>query len=215
VQLQCLQHHLAVLYELDTLPNVEDFLTTDRQLISELDGSRPSKEKLLVQELGDELGVSLFLDPDVLQRLRDDDPIDRLHDGNIDDFWLALEGVSHFVYLSWKAGRGRQVSLLEMELQAEVDKYIVAVGLFGEQRQGKIPRHLHYCLFELPTFAADLDDNELERYHHANRYAGKYCLHLQSHFLEADRRRGLLSELRRFYRLAQPDKIHRIENKLS
>lgn len=214
MQLQALQQHLAALYELEMLPNVEDFLTTDRELISELDNTRASKEKLLVQELGDELGVSLFLDPDVLQRLCDDDPIDSLHDGNIDDFWLALEGVSHFVYLSWKAGRGRQLSLLEMELQAEVDKYIIAVGLFGEQRQGKIPRHLHHCLFELPTFAANLNDKELERYHHANRYAGKYCLHLQSNFLEADRRHDLLSELRRFYRLAQPEKIHRIDNKL-
>ena len=44
------------------------------------------------------------------------------------DYCTALEGVSHFHYLVWSLARGRNVSLLELELQAEVDKYATRAG---------------------------------------------------------------------------------------
>jgi len=43
------------------------------------------------------------------------------------DCCMLLEGVSHFLYLTWNAHYDRQVSLLDLELQAEVDKFVFAV----------------------------------------------------------------------------------------
>jgi len=48
--------------------------------------------------------MSLYLDPALLQRLAREDPLTRLHAGNVADCWTALEGVSHFLYLAWNAG---------------------------------------------------------------------------------------------------------------
>src|SRR5690606_22268107 len=42
---------------------------------------------------------------------------------------LATEGVSHFLYVIFRARSAGQVSQLELELQGEVDKY--AAGMFG------------------------------------------------------------------------------------
>ena len=67
------------------------------------------------------------------------DPLEALDEGNLADYCTALEGVSHFHYLVWSLARGRNVSLLELELQAEVDKYASAVALLTRQRAGRFP----------------------------------------------------------------------------
>ncbi len=84
--------------------------------------------------------VSLYLDPGLLERLRREDPMVRLHDGNVADYCKALEGVSHFLYLAWNAGHDRPVSILELEMQAEVDKYVASYWLLRRQLPGPISR---------------------------------------------------------------------------
>ncbi len=83
--------------------------------------------------------LGLFIDRDVLERLARRDPLEALDEHNLPDFCTALEGVSHFHYLVWSLARGRNVSLLELELQAEVDKYATAVALMTRQQAGRFP----------------------------------------------------------------------------
>ena len=89
----------------------------------------------------DEQGVrlGLFIESGVLDRLARRDPLQALDEDNLADFCTALEGVSHFHYLVWSLARGRNVSLLELELQAEVDKYATALALMTRQRAGCFP----------------------------------------------------------------------------
>ena len=99
---------------------------------------RPGRtSKLLVAE--DEQGVelSLYVDQAVLERLGERCPLRSLSEENLADYCTALEGVSHFHYFVWSAGRERTVSLLQLELQAEVDKYASALRLMLEQRAGR------------------------------------------------------------------------------
>ena len=85
-----------------------------------------------------ELALSLYLDPALLRRLAAADPLERLHGGNVADCLTALEGVSHFLYLVWNASHDRPVSLLELEMQAEVDKFIVSHWLLRRQVPGTL-----------------------------------------------------------------------------
>ena len=71
----------------------------------------------------------------------------RLDADNLEDFWTAFEGVSHFTYYAWNAQREKRVTLLEMELQAEVDKYVATTLLLLTPRAAQ-PRGLHHWLFE-------------------------------------------------------------------
>ena len=143
-----------------------------------------------------------------------DDPHDCLHDGNLADFCTALEGVSHFLYLAWNATQGRSVSCVELEMQAEVDKYITLATMLEQQRNQPVPTELHPWLFQYVNFDSNLAETELIRYRDANHYAGKYCSRLESRYIRArDFRSGsLINELRRFYRLSLRDKIRRIES---
>jgi hypothetical protein len=206
VLLPKLEQMLHELYALDVGYAVSDFLITDAVLAGSLDaGGRNVDEKLLIAEADGEADVALYLEQELLDRLAQHDPLQRLDGDNLADFWSALEGVSHFTYYAWNAARDKSVSLFELELQAEVDKFVTTGILLREQR-GRAPNGLHGWLFDSPTLDAELDDEERERYRRANRYAAKYCSRLSP---SADGT-AIQRDLRRFYRLSQASKLAHI-----
>lgn len=206
-----LQSLLTDLYDLEVGHDICDFLITDAKLASILDGgARTPDEKLLIAENGEEAEVSLYLHEDLVARLQDKDPMARLDERNLADFWTAFEGVSHFTYFAWRASIDMPMTLLEMELQAEVDKF-VATSLLLRRQGERPPRSLHHWLFELPRFASDLHPDELERYERANYYAAKYCRKLWPELTGSRESQSLRRELRRFYRLPRRAKIGHIE----
>jgi hypothetical protein len=212
VRLKLLQQRLQDLYEVELEHNVDDFLITDRNLARRFVHAHPHqpREQLLILDEGEALGLALYLDPDVLERLRIGDPLASLSTRNLDDLCLAIEGVSHFLYLCWNAQHRRRVSLLELELQAEVDKFVTLSLLLAEQRAHAARARLHGVLFEEVTFAATLDREQRQRYRDANRYAARYCAQLKRRFGGMREGSGLFNELRRFYRLNQGGKLARI-----
>lgn len=200
------QRQLERIYEVEIPHSVDDFLITDREVLRDIQGDETSgepevDEQLLVVQDGDHLDISLYISDEVMNRLADDHPESRLHDGNIADFCTAMEGVSHFVYLIWNASYERTVSLMELEMQAEIDKYVSTAFLFGQQDSGRIPPSLHSWLFEQPDYDSSLDRESLERYRDANYYAGKYCERLERRYLGRNGQAGLFNDLRRLYRL--------------
>jgi hypothetical protein len=102
----------------------------------------------------------------------------------------------------WSIDRGRRVSLLELEMQAEVDKYASALALMVSQRHGRFPHALHTRLFHRIAFAPHLDAESRRRYEEANRCAARYCRTLDERFLRLRRSRPeqWLGELRKFFR---------------
>lgn len=214
--LNTLQRHLETIYEVRSGYQVADFVINDPELARDLDVSETARElpeKLLIRQQDEEaVGIALYLDPDLLQRLEANDPTHLLHRENLHDFWVALEGISHFLYFTWNAGYERRVSLLEMELQGEVDKYILAAFLFRSQRQGAVPARLHQHLFHDMAYDTRLDAAELRRYRSANYLAARFCYYIEQLFLRHRSPPGLINTLRRFYRLTQHHKITAIEH---
>lgn len=215
MKLNILQQMLEGLYHIEVDYSVEDFVITDPELARRLDASvnsRDNREKLLVSQEGDELHLALYLDSSVVDRLADDCPLDELHSENFSDFLLALEGVSHFLYVSWNAGFDRGVTLLELEMQAEVDKYVMASSLFAQQKKSLEPAQLWRCLFDSPSFDEMLDGEERSRYVDASHYAGRFCFKLENQYLKRNRSSEMMVELRKFYRLTQAGKISHINS---
>jgi hypothetical protein len=212
-----LQDLISGIYDVSITHDVYDFLVTDRGRLPAAARSGEADEELLVSESPDqgdgEVGVSLYLDPELLKRLAVADPMVRLHDGNVADYWTALEGVSHFLYLAWNAGHDRPVSLLELEMQAEVDKYVASYWLMREQLPGRFPAELLSLLFERTRIDSRLARGRESLYRDASRYAQKFCRRLE-HSLRGARRDSsgeVLAELRRFYRLTNARKVAHIE----
>jgi hypothetical protein len=213
-----LQDLISGIYDVSITHDVYDFLVTDRDRLPAAARTGEADEELLVAEpAGDEpdgeVGVSLYLDPELLERLAIADPMVRLHDGNVADYWTALEGVSHFLYLAWNARHDRPVSLLELEMQAEVDKYVASYWLMREQLPGRFPAELLSLLFERTRIDSRLARGRESLYREASRYAEKFCRRLEHSLRGArgDSSGEVLAELRRFYRLTNMRKMAHIE----
>jgi hypothetical protein len=211
--LASLQSALAEIYDLAATPDVADFLLTDRASLAQLAAARATDEQLLVAEDGDTLSLGLFIDAAVLARLTHRDPYASLTGENLADYLTAAEGVSHFVYVAWNAAHDKPVTLLELELQAEIDKYVLAAWLLREQGDGRFPRELHRALFERARIDPVAAGGRAGLYRMASRYAGRFCRRIADRLEDTARSasREMLAELRRFYRLGNARKLAFIE----
>ncbi len=214
MKLNDIQTRLERTYDVSTPHRAEDFLLLDAELANALSGEtdcRECPEKLLIAQSDEGVDVSLFLDRAILARLSSHDPTQALHGGNLQDFLYALEGVSHFLYLTWNTGFKRRITLLELELQAEVDKFVTSAALMLQQRCRDALLPLWQALFENFRFRSDLSAFERQRYHQANRLAARYCGALRKRFHLTPGDAALAGELRRFYRMPQGEKIRHIQ----
>ncbi len=210
--LRNLQSLLGRLYDVSVDYDVYDFLVTDRRALAGVtpdNDRRAPEEELLLAETPEGAGVALYIDPCVLRRLEQSDPLGALTEANLADYCTALEGVSHFVYSTWRLDGDAPVSLLELETQAEVDKYAATVFLIADQQGGGYPAQVHARLFDRVRFDARLEPDQYHRYRTAHRCAANYCRRLESRFVNRGKAQveGLVRELRKFYRLGSAAKL--------
>lgn len=204
-----LQAEFEAIYGVEA-PRVGDFLLGR-------DGARAAgaeprgPEALLVLEEADGLSLGLYLDEAVLRGAAAADtnhPRPQLtRRARLPDVACAAEGVSHFVYLATRAGAGRPVSLLELEVQAEVDKFALLLLHLWRRGLRRLSAALRRRLFERVGYQAWLGAEALERYRTANRLGGGYARWLEGRFVEEADVDGLLRELRASYRLGAGEKL--------
>src|SRR5262249_22213135 len=161
LMLRELQQALAQLYRLEPSPDVRAFVV-DEASRRRMGLARAPREQLLLVERDGELEMGLFVDPRTLKNLERHDPRHGVGVHNLSDLCVALEGVSHFVFVAPRAREDMPVSSLELELQAEVDKYVTCVLLEAPSAE------LRAQLFERVRYHGDLSAEERERYAMAN-----------------------------------------------
>lgn len=191
------QRGLEELYRVHTGVEIGDFVV-GAELRDALVAARRPREQLLVCEAEGEMALALFIDPRALANLVSHDPARRLGDHNLGDFLLVVEGVSHFIYAVVCARAERPVTQLELELQAEVDKYVTC--LLVTQPQASTSSQLRRRLFGECEYEPDLDGDERDRYRAANDNANRYAAWLETTFVVPRKIPEMLGELRRFYR---------------
>jgi len=191
------QRGLEQLYRVDTGVAIDDFLI-DAAARDQLSPQRRPREQLLAVEDDGEMALAVYIDPGALANLARHDPADRLGAHNLGDFLLAIEGTSHFIYAICCARAERPVTQLELELQAEIDKYVTCL-LVGEPAPASSAA-LRHRLFADPSYEPDLDADERARYRAANDNAQRYTAWLEAAYVVPGRIPEMLGELRRFYR---------------
>jgi hypothetical protein len=212
--LRQLQELIGGIYDVSVTHDVYDFLVTSREQLPAAARGGASDEELIVEEGHDAVGVSLYLDPALLERLRQSNPMVRLNESNVADYWTALEGVSHFLYFAWNTGHDKPVTLLELELQAEIDKYVASYLLLRQQFPERFPTELLHILFERTRIDAQLANGRENLYRAATRHAEKFCRRLAGSLKDSRlaMENGVLAELRRFYRLTDARKVAHIQS---
>lgn len=212
-----IQRHLDALYRVGLEAPVEHFLITEDgrdalARVGAIEARQGAREEVYVLEDGAGLSLAVFIDASAraaVDQLGEDGTL-RLDPLHFSDFCVALEGVSHFVLLAHRAAGDTPVTQLELELQAEVDKYLAARLLAWRADNGPLPATLQHQLFQRFTLDDELDGEQQDRYHLANRLARRYCDFLERSFLRERRLPSLLEELRDFFRSAQGQRLARI-----
>jgi hypothetical protein len=205
-----LQAELEHLHAVESAHRVEDFVVS-RALLGRMGVNEPrAEEEVLVLEHEGELSLAVYYAPRVVEALRGvPGSVGELLALGLPTFCLAIEGVSHFVYLAHRAGVPRPVSRLELEVQAEIDKFaLAALFLWRRGLRSRVPALLRR-LFDDVSYLPHLGAEDLERYRTANRLARGYCQAL-TRYVEQGRVDVLLAELRRTYRLGAGEKMGRL-----
>jgi hypothetical protein len=203
-----IQDHLEAIYGIRCQARVAEYLL-DEKVAQALGGTGRSDEELLVKEEEGELFVGLYLATEVLQRMEGFQPASAtaMLDQELSAYCQVAEGVSHFLYLAHSAGQGRKVSLLELEAQAEVDKFATCVlHRWRGDDAACWAKELHVRLFQRVSYSPKLSEDEAWRYREANRISSAYCLRLIPH-VEDRRMDKLLADLRYMYRLGAHAKM--------
>lgn len=202
-----LQEHLEAIYGFTCAARAEAFVV-DRESAVRLGATGRAEEELLVHEDGEDLELALYLSPALLDRLKpyEAGPVGHLLDGDLDGYCQVMEGVSHFLYVAHTAAHGRTVSLLELEAQAEVDKFAVCLlHRWGEGVKAWADELLER-LFQRVSYRPRLSPQERWRYEEANRLSQRFCQRLMGH-VAGRRLDRLLSDLRYAYRLGAEAKL--------
>lgn len=183
-KLRRVQKLLERFYGLEQGPNVVEFVRLE-------DGAR---EELLVRQTAEHLEIALVLPRDLAHLRRAPAP---------EDCWLqVLEGVSHFVYVAERARTGLPITQLELELQAEVDKFVLLVQ--GPHAFDALDAHeLCSLLYDRVEYLHAPHTETGERYRLANFLAARFIRHL----LTVPAPDFRIRLLRRFYRSGQTEKI--------
>lgn len=203
------QEHLEAIYAIESELRASEFLV-DGEAAKALGGTGRSGEELLVRQEGDELELALYLDPKLLARLQryEGAPTPMIVERELDSYCQVAEGVSHFLYLTHTAQQERRVSLLELEAQAEIDKFATCV-LHGWKRGVAWAELLLARIFERVRYLSTLTAQERWRYEEANRLSHQYCRRLLKHVANGQLER-FLSDLRYCYRLGAEAKLRHL-----
>jgi hypothetical protein len=207
-----LQRCVEELHGTEGAPDVRAFVVDDTMRRT-LPGARADvPEQLFVREDPtdpDALELALYIAPRIVAALAHDDPHRRLHAGNLEDYWIALEGVSHFVLVSSRAESQRKITALELEIQAEVDKFVAAWRLLREQGMSADPaaRQLMRKLFGPYALHEPMPRDEADRYHVATRVARRFCVELSASFGQDAEPTRAEHAVRRFVRLELAEKL--------
>jgi hypothetical protein len=206
--LEYLQRELETIYGVRA-PEVRRFLL-DRDTASALREPR-APEELFVLEGEGELSLGLYLDAAVMAVGDEADPDHRRPKltarAVLGRLTCAAEGVSHFVYLATRAAAGRPVSLLELEVQAEVDKFALLLLHLWRRGLRRMSAALRRRLFERVAYREHLRPDEVERYRTANALAAGYARWLEGRYVDQADIDGLLRELRATYRRGAGEKL--------
>ncbi len=180
------QAGLERLYRLDRVADVGDYLK---------EAEAGEREALLVREANDG-SLEMTLRLPALEG-----------EAGLDVLCQIIEGVSHFVYVVERARVDREATQLELELQAEVDKWVVLAASLRDALDVDRSADLRARLYERVSFEHDEASELGQRYRVANDVAHRFVRRMERDYIGRARFGEMRVELRRFFSFGQEEKL--------
>ncbi|GJQ60810.1 MAG: hypothetical protein D8M57_12055 [Candidatus Scalindua sp. AMX11] len=213
-----LQRKIEKTYALNTgITNIEKFVIGDygykefylEERIQSVVENDSSGSRVFIRDGGDTLKMSIYYPDKLIKVLEENDPRLGLHDDNIDECASFVEELDHFLFIVQNFRQNRPFSLLELELQANVTKYLVLKYFISLQNRAMRLRefdkeYIKYHLFYKRKY--DIEGTiEKKRYEDAKKFGMIYTRYID--YLSHEER---LRDLRLFSRLTCPSKIQHV-----
>ncbi|MEZ4705130.1 MAG: hypothetical protein R3A11_08110 [Bdellovibrionota bacterium] len=190
---QYLHRQLQFLYGWTSDLDIQSFLTPHT--------SSSASSSVLFRQNQEDVEISIVLRPKLFSLARRNN-IPSMH---LADFCELVEEISHFTYLTFCLQRQKRVSLLDLELQGEIDKYLLSSQGFASEKQ------LFERIFERSAYRQGMSIPMLHRYQLANHLGGKFIRKMGLHHGRGGFSSSLLQKLRWFYRRPSLEKWAHIE----
>jgi hypothetical protein len=205
--LDLLQSVIERTYRMDTgIRDIHRFVVGDRgyarmyhgsRIVRQVGSHRHGEAKVLVREDAGMVRVNIYYPDHLIAALEAQNPLRGLDRDNLDLFAVFVEELDHFLLIADRVRRGRPVSLFELELHANVTKYVAAAHFLARSLGRRLADGerlwLRWSLFEkLPLDPAASEVHQ--RYRDADRLGHRY-----SGFLDRLDPRSRLIELRAFH----------------
>ncbi len=206
--LRLIQQDLERVYDIDSTIEIDDFVCDEMTARAVVGNAVERGEVVWIRENAQEIALGLYVAPRAIQVLLQAESRTQWYSHTFWAWSLATEGVSHLIYLHHKACLSQTVSLLELELQAEIDKYVTGLMLLPEGAD--LIEHsatLRRELFEKVQYLDAPESEAGDRYRQANRLAAIYARMLEQEFLKYRAMHAFAASLRRFYRLGGMAKL--------
>ncbi|MGZ3449949.1 MAG: hypothetical protein ACXVEF_10155 [Polyangiales bacterium] len=158
------------------------------------------REVLLLREGDGELEMKLVLPKRIVEK--------SWETLSLDERCQVVEGASHFLMVCDRAKQARPTTHLELELQAEVDKWLILSR--GGRLDLEADRSLRDALFESGTFLHPANTVQGERYRLASSLAGRFVHRLSKRYVLGGRLREMRAELVRFFHMPQSEKLRAV-----
>lgn len=160
-------------------------------------GSEGEGGRLLLRETGSGMRACIYFPDAMISHLEANPPQRGLDDANVDAFAVLVEETDHLLVAAERVHAGQPVSLLELEIQANVSKDLVLSRFLAGSRPrldagGRI--WLRHHLFHKREFTDDAAGAKA-RYDDASRFALRFLSQL-----EGEPAVSRLALLRRFHR---------------
>jgi hypothetical protein len=190
------QTALERLYQIEEGPPVEPFVTL---------ADEGQREALFFRQSDEgDLEIAVRLPP-----LRDESPENK-GGLEIDSLCQIIEGVSHFVMIAERSRAERETTHLELEMQAEVDKYVVLATAIARPLGALDVTRSHQLrakLYEDVQFSHEATTEIGIRYRLANSTAARFVRRLERDYVTTGRVHEMRSALRRFFSGNQEEKL--------
>ena len=141
-------------------------------------GSASGSARTLVRERDEGLALTIYYPDSLVRCLEGNDPTQRLDDDNVDSFNTLVEELDHFLVLADRFRCRGVVSLMDLELHANVTKYLVLKMFVGKMRRASrlAPEDASWVrqqVFDRGEFVAE-DPQVRDRYREASRLGARY-----------------------------------------
>jgi len=194
-----LQKKIEEIYRLNRCPEVNQYLLSPKEF-KKFSKTSDNPQVIYVDE-GNDATLGVYFGKRIFKRIKNKVKIFTLQ-----DFCVMTEEISHFIYLVWSKSNGKKITLLDLEIQAEVDKYLLATSFFSSKND------VFSNIFGRFMLRKNLGKEEQSRYIEATRLGKKLAATWRKRKISNKEKMGWL---RHFYRQNPANRIWMIEKGVS